>query len=854
MGSGKDVALANPNSRFNSDRSTVILREEDEDRMDKYENEEGLLAPSGAYGAEDEEADQIFASIDAKMAERRQKQKARAEAAARLKKRQTVDDSAQGVFADLKKDLAKVSMDEWANLPDSGDFRAKRVKKADDKERYTPLPDSIIVGGARQNSGVLADVQDEEEELQTADFAQIQEARERVLGSRIDQAIGSTSAIETVNSEDYLAGLGASQKASMQVGDVKRARLMLQSAVQTNPHSPQAWIAAVRLEEAALEMKEARELIKKACSACPDSESVWLEALRLLPKDQSLDIMARALENVPASSKLWSKAAQIEDDPLKKRKLLQRGLEKNPNSAELWKNLVELEENEEEAKAILAVAVENCPNEVDLWMALARLEDHEGARKVINRARLANPKNAEIWLAAARLEEAYENVGLVDKIVQRAYDDLQLEPQQWLELAIQCESTGDVHTAKSIVKIACSSSDDVMVKVAEDSSAFTVAKALLESVEKDPSVWLHMVRLEKKSGGDIESTLSDAVSAHPESEELWLAYLHHKLDQKEYQAANEILNRAYEAIPTSEVIWLAAVKLYRSQGNTEEAQKLLALALEKIGHLSEQIWLLSARYASSPEEAKRVLINGLKYFSKSAGLWILLARLEANSNPLAARGVLEQAMAACPSSSGVWIAAAAFEEAQDPKNSFALSRARVLLEKGRASCSKSEELWLASVQLEFRAEQPTMAKSLLAKGLQMCPKSGLLWSEAIMRESRPLRKGKANVALAQVGQDPLVFLTMAKLFWADRKMEEAKDYLERAVVMDPSNGDLWAWYCLFTRQQSNETCESVVVKAVENNLTNGQFWKPFREDREDQFELDPRSVFVAYTESLQPPL
>ena len=54
-----------------------------------------------------------------------------------------------------------------------------------------------------------------------------------------------------------------------------------------------------------------------------------------------------------------------------------------------------------------------------LWLALARLETYENARKVLNKARENIPTDRQIWITAAKLEEAHGNTHMVDKIIER---------------------------------------------------------------------------------------------------------------------------------------------------------------------------------------------------------------------------------------------------------------------------------------------------------------------------------------------------------------------------------------------------------------------------------------------------
>lgn len=44
-------------------------------------------------------------------------------------------------FSDLKRELAKLSYDDWNSLPDIGDYTIKRKKQ----ERFTPITDTVIM-------------------------------------------------------------------------------------------------------------------------------------------------------------------------------------------------------------------------------------------------------------------------------------------------------------------------------------------------------------------------------------------------------------------------------------------------------------------------------------------------------------------------------------------------------------------------------------------------------------------------------------------------------------------------------------------------------------------------------------
>ena len=83
---------------------------------------------------------------------------------------------------------------------------------------------------------------------------------------------------------------------------------------------------------------------------------MWLEASRLTAHDKVKAFLAKAVQNMPKSKKLWMQAARREEDPKFKSKVLRRALEHLPTEEEIWKECIELEEPEE-AKVLLYKAV-----------------------------------------------------------------------------------------------------------------------------------------------------------------------------------------------------------------------------------------------------------------------------------------------------------------------------------------------------------------------------------------------------------------------------------------------------------------------------------------------------------------
>lgn len=62
---------------------------------------------------------------------------------------------------------------------------------------------------------------------------------------------------------------------------------------------------------------------------------------------------------------------------------------------------------------------------------------------------------------------------------------------------------------------------------------------------------------------------------------------------------------------------------------------------------------------------------------------------------------------------------------------------------------------------------------MLSKGLQECPRNGELWSLAIELEPKNTRKKKSADAVNACVDDPYVYLSTAKIFWKEQKLEKA---------------------------------------------------------------------------------
>lgn len=826
-----------------------IAEDEEQNRFQDPDNETGLFS-SIPYEADDEEADRIYEAIDRKMEERRKSRKERE--AEEMENNRKERPKIQEQFSDLKRQLTHVTEDEWSSIPEVGDLvRRRNNKKAKISDKYTPVPDSVLLSAQRQTE--YATTLDTKLGIETpattddssTDFAKFGQARDKVLGIKLDQMADSVSGQSVIDPKGYLTDLSSVIiKTDAEISDIKKARTLLRSVISTNPNHAPGWIAAARLEEVAGKQVAARELIAKGCEACAKSEDIWLEAARLNSTDNAKIILANAIRSVPTSVKVWLKATDLETETRAKKRVLRRALEFIPNSVKIWKAAIEMEAEAEDAKILLSRAVECVPLAVELWLALARLETYENAKKVLNKATKQIPTSHEIWIAAARLEDTQNNEKMVDLIMKRALEKLSskgahLDRELWIKEAENCEKDGFVITCQAIIRCTLDigvDEEDRKSTWMEDAES-CAARGSIEtarviyaySIKVFPhkkSVWRRAAFFEKAHGTreSLEDVLQRAVQHCPQAEVLWLMGAKEKWIAGDIAAARGILQEAFKANQNSEQIWLAAIKLEVETGEYQRGRALLEVARTKAD--TEKVWMKSAvleRVMKNTPQALSLLKEAILKFPNFTKLWLIKGQIEEeeNNDLAAARTTYNTALRQCAKSIPLWISASRLEE-----KAGLLTKGRAVLEKARLLNPKDPELWSEAIRLETRGGNAPMARALMAKALQECPDSGLLWSQAILMEARPQRKARSADALRKCENNPLVLVTVARLFWADRKVDKARNWFNRAIKVDADMGDSWAWCLRFEMMHGEQSgIDDVVARCVAAEPHHGERWQ-----------------------------
>nr|SVE74961.1 EOG090X017X [Daphnia dolichocephala] len=845
---------------------------------DEFAGYGGSLFNKDPYDKDDEEADAVYEAIDERMDEKRReyREKRRKE---EIEKYRQERPKIQQQFSDLKRELSVVSEDEWKNIPEVGDARNRKQRLHGRREKFTPLPDSVLtrnLGGESTNSidpksglasafpGMLTPTGD-------LDLRKIGQARNTLMDIKLNQVSDSVSGQTVVDPKGYLTDLQSMIPTyGGDINDIKKARLLLKSVRETNPNHPPAWIASARLEEVTGKLQAARNLILRGCETCPNSEDLWLEAARLVPVDTAKNVIAQAVNHLVNSVKLWIKASELEQDTKAKKRVFRKALEHIPNSVRLWKAAVELEEPED-AKILLSRAVECCPTSVELWLALARLETYENARKVLNKARENIPTDRQIWITAAKLEEAHGNTTMVEKIIDRSINSLaangvEINREHWLKEAVDAEKSGAVLTCQAIIKFVIGhgvEDEDRKHTWLEDADNFTSQAAFecsravyshaLETFPAKKSIWLRAAHFERQHGtrDSLESLLQRAVAHCPQAEVLWLMGAKSKWLAGDVPAARSILSLAFQANPNSEEIWLAAVKLESENWEYERARKLLAKARNSAP--TPRVLMKSAKlewHLGDLAEALKQLQSAIEQFPDYPKFYMMQGQIHVLQQHMT-QGRESYSLGArkCPNSVPLWLLLSRLEESQGN-----MTRARSVLEKARQKNPQNPQLWLEAIRLEWKTGLRDIASAMMAKALQDCPTSGLLWAETIFIVDRPQRKTKSVDALKKCEHDPHVLLAVSKLFWTERKTQKCREWFNRAVKIDPDFGDAWGYFYKFELLHGTvEEQNDVKKRCIQAEPRHGEVWTSISKSPQN-WRAKTEDILLSVAEALPVPV
>ncbi|KAJ1330032.1 hypothetical protein BSLG_009820 [Batrachochytrium salamandrivorans] len=196
----------------------------DHGNSDQYQDpdQETGLFNTAPYEADDEEADRIYETIERTMDERRRSRRETRERE-ELERYRRERPKIQHQFLDLKRGLSAMSEEEWAAIPEVGDMVRRKGGGGDRRkaassglaERYSAVPDSVLLaaasrsqlansidatGGSAMNGGSGgSDLHGGGASAKLTDFSQFGQARDKVLGLKLDQVSDSVSGQTTID-------------------------------------------------------------------------------------------------------------------------------------------------------------------------------------------------------------------------------------------------------------------------------------------------------------------------------------------------------------------------------------------------------------------------------------------------------------------------------------------------------------------------------------------------------------------------------------------------------------------------------------------------------------------------------
>ncbi len=837
------------------------------------------------YDDDDDEADAIYNAIDERMNSKKRKSANSSSGNQQQSQSQKIGDQ----FRELKQQLASVTEDEWASIPDVGD-NSLRYKQKRREDVFTPISDSLLESRMTQNNDATASNDNSMLSATTqllptstssgkTNMSGLAEARGTVLGMSLDRMSkdeangGMQTSIDPTGYLTSLSNATSALSSTTDIADINKARLLLKSVRDTNPRHGSGWIASARVEEAANKIHAARKLIQEGCEICPNDEDVWMEAARLHPPQMAKTIYASAVQHLPTSIPIFIKASELESNDEDKKAILRKGLECNPTSVTLWTTIIELEKEEEDVKVLLSLAIEKIPSCVDMWLALAKLETYENARKVLNQARKNIPTDKSIWIAAAKLEESQNHINMIDKIISKAVSslskhDVVISRESWLKEAEVAEKASAPFTSASIIKHTIGIGVDVEDRQrtwADDANnalkrgAVATSRAILaHSLAAFPtkrSLWMSAVELERSHGDkdSLDEVLAAASERLPKQEIFWLVRAKEKWVGGEIEKAREILTKAFAANPNSEPVWLAAAKLEWETGEIDRARVLLQRARERAS--SDRVYMKSSlleRECEKFDDALALIEEGLQKYPKFAKLYMMGGQIcsqdlfsTASENKKQyldrARKFFKRGLENCPNNVKLWILASQLEE-KSPSllNSngnvgTGFTKARSILELGRLKNPKSPELWVEAIRLERRASNDKLAVTLMARALQECPNSGILLAENISTSPRAEQKAKSADAIKKCPDDPLVIIAVASLFASERKVDKARKWFQRGVILNKDLGDSWAKFYSFEKKFGNSDQQKRIKdQCISADPKHGELWCSVMKDMKNR--------------------
>lgn len=863
-------------------RGIAIVQNEEEEEEDEDNNnetttqlnEDGILSTKkrGKEDEDDEEADRIYNEIEKKLQSKKRKSPNNKNDRAKPTVT-TTNDNSSTQFSDLKRQLANLTEDDWLNLPEPGDMTRKNKRTRlleQQQQRMYSAPDTLISTSSSATG------------TNTTNFKSLSESRDKLLGSQLDnllpayvktngQSINNSSSVSEELQQSILNMTGVEQDSKY--ANLQKNRVILSSLRKSEPYKPSSWILSARLEEQdGKNLKLAKQYILEGCKKCPRNDEIWLENIRLNQSDIKLckQLITNALNYNPKSEKLWLKATDLETNNINKRKVLMKGLEKIPNNDQLWEKLIELENDPNMVKKLLLKAVQLCSQNWEFWSALLNISNYEESKKILNQARksIKGVKNIlKVWITACQLEEREYGEETIDinkliKLMDKAMKEIsidQMTKDDWYKLACDSERENFKVTTKAIIISYLKFKGLDQSSIFEDVDKFfndgyiIVAKSILDYIvtnsSNDINKWKKVFSVIKKFNQELPLLFSyydKAISLNPQVPLFYLMYAKDKWQlSKDIPQARSILNSGELANPTDLSIKFAIIKLELKTGNLLNAEKYIKHIIDTKPMESEKFWYKYIHILrclnSDITVLKDVIQKALKLFPNCWKLYLQNIQILEDIDELEqARENALVGVKKCPQCIYLWIKLSQIDE-----KAQIIIRARSILDQAILQNPNNPEIWVYKIQFEKRIGNLSSLQNLTNKALKQFPTDPWLWIinlSLIPKMSQ--RKTIFLDALKATNNSNLILLIIGVFFWFDGKYSKSKNWFERSLQLDNTNGDIWSWmYNYLKKFGTLKELNSFLIdyESKYDSINKGHFFNKINKDIKN-YNKSPKEI------------
>ena len=681
-----------------------------------------------------------------------------------LKRNRNEQPTIRQTFSALKNELKTLSQSDWESIPEIKDFTLKKRKI----ERYIPITDNEII--AALNDTIIPLKEEKETTLEN-----VGKAKNSILKMLIDKIGEEKDDKNSVDRLSYLTELNTLNKDNIVnplnsfegVQDMKKAKLLLNNLIMTNPDNPLSWISAARLEVMDNEQIKAREILAKALEKIKNSEDLWTEYSRLYDNDpiKAKDILKQGIIYLPKSEKLYIELVTIEKNVNEKKKILKKCLfEELPTSEILWKMLIELEKNNPEIyKRLLLKCTEYFPKSINNWILLSKQCNYEEGKENLLKAIKLNEDSLHIRMLYLFFEEK-ENKNNENKednlkeIFNKIINEMKnknISNEELISFACESEKNNCLISNKIIINYTLKNfknnktykeTKNYFKKIIEDIKTqeykyiYTIKQIYITLLQlndnKDIELWVQYIDYIKTniSVKEIENIFKEAINKATKDvykETFYLLYAKILKENNDIDKAISLLQDGYKKINRENILF-ALVKLYDMKKLYKESISLLLEGKNnKKNEKNHQILIVLIKEYMNIDDIEQALLecdSGIKKFPLIDEFYLL------NTDLLSLKAKKEN-------------------KYEEVKNKY-LEEASNILRNGIKLIPESYKLYIKLSNVLFEIKQYNQARAIIDKGLgnKNISNRAILFREQILLEVKIGNKNLAKNLLSKAFQ------------------------------------------------------------------------------------------------------